>query len=541
MTQHPTAADLLAERLHAAGCRLAFGMPGGEVLHLIGALERAGIGFVLTRHETGAGFIAEGVWQRTGAPGILVATLGPGAMNAANVIANAWQDRVPLILLTGAVDADEAQSYTHQVMDHGRVFAAMSKGSLTLSAASADIVADRAVGLALAPRQGPVHVDVPIGVAEAPVARPGRVRRIAPPLPVVPAASAGFEEARRWLAEARRPIMLAGLDVLTEGAADAVRGFAEARGMAVVTTYKAKGVIPEDHPLCLGGAGLSPLADGVLLPLFREADLIVLAGYDPIEMRAGWREVWDPARQRVIDIAHVRNDHYMHQSTLGIEAAIAPTLAMLRRDLPAPLPAWPGGEPAAARASLARAFPETEDWGPAAVIAECRAAFPPETLASVDSGAHRILLSQMWRVAEPRALVQSTGLCTMGCALPLAIGMKRAAPDRPVVAFTGDAGLLMIAGELGTLADLGLPVTIVVFVDQSLALIEKKQRERQMPNSGVDFGRTDFVRLAEAFGGTGIAVRDRAALRQAVAAALARPTFTLIAAEIERGAYDGRI
>ncbi len=529
-----TAADLLAERLYAAGCRTAFGMPGGEVLHLIGALERAGIEFVLTRHETGAGFIAEGVWHRTGAPGILVATLGPGAMNAANVMANAWQDRVPLILLTGAVDADEAQSYTHQVMDHGAVFSAISKGSFTLTAGAADIVADRAVATALAPRPGPVHVDVPISVAETPVTRPPHTRLVAPGIPLAPAPSPDLDRARDWLAAAEQPVMLIGLDALDDG--PALRAFVESRGIPFVTTYKAKGVIPEDHPLCLGGAGLSPKADAILLPLFREADLVLLAGYDPMEMRVGWREVWDPSRQNVIDIAAERNTHYMHQSGLTILAQVGPTLATL-----ADVPVRTAWDVTATKAKLADAFPEGEDWGPAAVVAECRTAFPADTLASVDSGAHRILLSQMWRCSEARGLVQSTGLCTMGCAVPLAVGMKRASPERPVVAFTGDAGLLMIAGELGTLADLGLPVTIVVFVDQSLALIEKKQRERQMPNQGVDFGPTDFVKLAEAFGGTGVTVRDRPALRRAIEGALESDRFTIIAAEIDRRAYDGRI
>ena len=127
------AADLLARRLHEAGCRHAFGMPGGEVLTLVDALERAGIRFVLCHHETAAGFMAEGVWHRTGAPGILVATLGPGALNGVNVVGNAAQDRVPLLLLTGCVDADEALTYTHQVLDHQAVFRPLVKAGFRLT------------------------------------------------------------------------------------------------------------------------------------------------------------------------------------------------------------------------------------------------------------------------------------------------------------------------------------------------------------------------------------------------------------------------
>jgi len=127
------AADVLARRLYAAGCRYAFGMPGGEVLTLIDALENAGIQFVLTKHENAAGFMGEGVHHVDGAPAILVATVGPGAMNGVNVIANAEQDRVPLIVLTGCVDAAEAESYTHQVLDHRAVFEPITKATFTLN------------------------------------------------------------------------------------------------------------------------------------------------------------------------------------------------------------------------------------------------------------------------------------------------------------------------------------------------------------------------------------------------------------------------
>ena len=128
----------------------------------------------------------------------------------------------------------------------------------------------------------------------------------------------------------------------------------------------------------------------------------------------------------------------------------------------------------------------------------------------------------------------------MGPALPLAIGAKLAAPERPVIAFIGDAGLEMVLGELATLRDLALPVAVIVFVDASLALIELKQRGRGEPNSGVDFGATDFPAVARAMGGRGVAVADRQGLRNAIAEALAAETFSIIAADIGPRAYDGR-
>ncbi len=534
----PRAADLLAQHLFEAGCRHAFGMPGGEVLTLVDALESAGIAFHLAKHENSAGFMAEAVHHRDGAPAILVATLGPGAMNGINVVANALQDRVPMIVLTGCVDADEALTYTHQVMDHAQVYRSITKGSFMLTADGADIIADKAVSLANQARPGPVHIDVPISVADTRVSGIKR-RRLAKVAPVAPGAEC-LEKARRWVAEAERPLAIIGLDVLYDDSRCVVRAFLEHFNIPFLTTYKAKGVVPEDHPLCLGGAGLSPLADKHLVPLVEQADLVLCLGYDPIEMRPGWREIWDPETKRVIDISAVVNDHYMHQAGLNLVADTGATLEAIAKGNPAGK-TWPNGEPEQVKAALANAFPTDEDWGPAAIIAETRAVLPPETLATADSGAHRILLSQMWECSEARGLIQSSALCTMGCAVPMAIGLKMAEPDRPVISFSGDAGFLMVAGELSTAAELrGNPI-FLVFVDASLALIELKQRQRQMGNRGVDFDRHDFAALGRAFGGYGHTVRSRDDLRAALDQALKADKFTVIAAEIDRGGYDGRI
>ena len=531
------AADVLARRLHQAGCRHAFGLPGGEVLTVIDALERAGITFHLAKHENAAGFIGEGVHHVDGAPVILVATVGPGAVNGVNVVANAHQDRVPMIVLTGCVDAHEAETYSHQVLDHRAVFAPVTKATFTLTPEAADVVADKAVIAATEGRCGPVLIDVPIAVADAPATL--QTRRRGPMARAVPAPD-DLSTARDWLAGAERPLIVAGLDILYDDSAAELTALAKALGAPVITTYKAKGVIAEDHPLSLGGAGLSPLADSHLLPLVRQADVILAAGYDPIEMRTGWRAPWDATAQKVIDLGTSANMQYMHGATLNIVADTKATLAALCHGLP-PLRTWPGSEPAQTRTALTAAFPTNGDWGAAAVIATARAALPPETIATVDSGAHRILLSQIWTCPAPRRLLQSSGLCTMGCAVPLAIGAKLAAPDTPVVSFSGDAGFLMVAGELASATDYGVAPIFVVLVDASLALIELKQRQRQMPNTGVDFGRRDYAAIGRAFGGHGVTVRSRSELEQALTTALAADRFTVIAAEIPPRDYDGRI
>lgn len=539
----PTAAQILAERLHQAGCRYAFGIPGGEVLAVMDALAGAGIAFHLTKHENPAGFMAEGSHHVTGAPGILVATVGPGVANAVNVIANAEQDRVPLIVLTGCVDPAEAVGYTHQVFDHTALLEPVTKASFTLPDGAVDGVIDKALAIATEGRPGPVHIDVPISLATKaqPAPRPFRPARRGAMRPD----DGDLAAAAALLEAAERPILVAGLEVLAQGAEAAVADFARRFHVPVITTYKAKGVLPEDEPLALGGAGLSPLADKHLLPLVEMSDLILLAGYDPIEMRHGWCHPWDPAKAEIVEFTAAPHPHGVHETSVSfagdIGAGLAALGAVVKPAVVKPDGAWSNGAPAAAKAALDQAFRAEEDWGPAAVVDQVRKALPAEGIATVDSGAHRILLSQIWRCPRPRSLLQSSGLCTMGCALPLAMGAKLAAPERPVVAFVGDAGLEMVLGELATLRDLRLPLVIVVFVDASLALIELKQRNSGLTNLGVDFGATDFVRVAEALGGGGVEVDNRADLERAVKRGLAAETFTVVAAVIGPKAYDGRL
>ena len=534
-----TAAQLVAQRLYEAGCRHAFGIPGGEVLTVMEALKAAGLEFVLVKHENSGGFMAEGTFHVTGAPGVLLATVGPGVANAVNVIVNAEQDRVPLIFLTGCVDPAEAQTYNHQVFDHAALIGSVGKASFTLVDGAVDTIIDKAVSIAMDGRPGPVHIDISTAIAGREQPAEALTRRVMP-APVAPASGPDLDFARKLLRNAERPVLIAGVEVLEHDAADTVAAFARDFSIPAITTYKAKGVLPENDPLSLGGWGLSPLGDSHLLPLVETSDLILLAGYDPIEMRSSWVKAWDVEKTAVIEFSGVPNTHYVHQASLSFIGNVGAGIATLRKGVE-PHPVWSNGAPLETRKVLAEAFPTDEAWGPAAICDEVNRLLPDNAIASVDTGAHRILLSSVWRAKKPHTLIQSSALCTMGCALPLAMGAKLADPSRPVVAFTGDAGLEMILGELATLRDIRLPVVTVVFVDASLALIEMKQRASGMDNLGVDFGKTDFAAVACALGGNGVDVDNRSDLASAVSDGLTAGTFTVIAAHIDRTAYDGRI
>lgn len=535
-----TAAQLIARRLAEAGCTRAYGIPGGEVLTLMEAFYDAGIEFVLAKHENSAGFMAEGAWRVDAAPPVLIATIGPGITNAVNVIANAKLDRVPLIVISGAIDPKDRQRYTHQVVDHQAILRPVVKETFELVEGAADVIIDKAMSIAMDAPPGPVHIDVPIGLAgrEEPDASP--IRR-SPPVPNQPGNSEDLVSARHLLSGAERPLMLVGAEALEyKDTPDLVTALALDFSIPVITTYKAKGVFPEDDFLSLGAAGLSPLADKHLMPLIDRSDLMILIGYDPVEMRDSWVEPWDSMEKPVIEFTGSPNTHYVHMANVSLVGDLDAGLKTLAIKLTPNPESWLEGEPAQVRQALFEAFNAEEDWGPAAIGHEVRKHLPDDGIATIDTGAHRILLSQTWTCTRPHTLFQSVGFGTMGCALPLAIGAKLANPDRQVVAFTGDAGLEMVMGELATLRDLRLPIVIIVYVDHSLALIETKQRSRGLANLGVDFPGTDFTALARAMGGKGVTVQDRESLARAVQDGFAAETFTIISAVIGRQAYDGR-
>lgn len=444
-----------------------------------------------------------------------------------------------MIVITGCVDPADTVTYNHQVFDHRAVFSPICKESFTVPNGYVPQLIDKAVAIATEGRPGPVHLDLPIAVS-AQLHEFSRNEYRPLPAPVRPSQGINLDIAREWLSKADKPLMIVGVDAVNQNASQSVTEFAKKFGTPVISTYKAKGIISEDEALSLGGAGLSPLGDKTLMPLIEEADFILLVGYDPIEMRNGWRSIWNTAEKNVVEILVSPEYSYMHTSSIMFICDIAEGLEALSEQN-SNAETWIDNQPAIVKTEATSLYGQNDPWGPAAIAVTIRSSTPRDTVVTMDSGAHRILLSQVWETYEPHSVLQSSALCTMGCALPIAIGVKLASPQRQVIAFTGDGGLEMVLGELVTLRDLKLPVIIVVFVDASLALIEKKQREMNYQNAGVDMDETDFAVLANALGGRGITVENRDALEVAIKNALVSDVYTIIACKIPRGSYDGRI
>lgn len=534
-------ADLVAKTLANYGARLAFGMPGGEVITLIDALNAAGVRFVLARHETPAAIMAAGAAVASGGPGVLVTTVGPGLANAVNGIADASQEHVPLVVLSGVVDHAVRGRYTHQVLDQKALLRSVVKGCFEVEVEGAAAVVARAVELALSEPMGPVLIELSPGTAERLAAEgskartPPHVRRLD-----VDAHSGTIDWLQKTLASAERPLIVAGWTAVRLGGAAAVTAVAERFGCPVITTYKGKGLIPEHHPLSLGAAGLSPLADRHLLPLVAAADVVVLAGYDPIEMRPGWLDPFSDDAE-IVEVSPSRVDHGMHRVSTRIDGDVAVVLSAAAQARTAPTPVWPDCQIRRTREALSQAFALPTPWGPHAVIATLERHLPANSLVTVDSGAHRILLSQMMQFPAPQRLLQSAGFCTMGAALPLAIGAKCSQPERAVFAVVGDGGFEMGLGELATLRDQGLPVVVIVFQDESLALIELKQRQSDLKKAGVSLGRTPYEDVARAFGGRGTRVASRSELEATLRESLDSTVFSVIVCEIKASDYAGRI
>jgi acetolactate synthase-1/2/3 large subunit len=400
----------------------------------------------------------------------------------------------------------------------------------------------RAIRLAQRGPMGPVFVQLSPDTAGK--TAPDADRIVSPPkrlaATVSPDSEAVAEVADR-LQSAQRPLIIAGLEAAQDGCGEMLRKLMEGFGIPLISTYKAKGVVNEHHPLALGGAGLSPLADRHLLPLAKAADLVLLVGYDPIEMRPGWLDPF-AVEADVIEISAVPADHGMHAATMLVETAPAGFLAALLDRLPGgdTHGKWPEGAPAAARETLHAAFAPPPEWGPHTIFDVLQNDLVGEATITADSGAHRILLSQQMRIRRPFGLMQSAGYCTMGPAIPLAAGAKVAVPDRPVVAVLGDGGLEMFLGELATLRDQNIPVIIVVLQDESLALIELKQAQAGLERRGVGLGRTKFEDVAAAFGGSGWRVKSRQEFQAALAEASGLKHFSIIVCEIQVKDYAGK-
>ncbi|MSP49369.1 MAG: thiamine pyrophosphate-binding protein [Alphaproteobacteria bacterium] len=529
-----TVADAIAATLKAYGAEFAFGIPGNDVLELIRACEEAGIRFVLAKSEPSAAFMADAVWQVSGRPAVLIPALGPGLANAISGIAGALQERSAIVVLAGEMTTRLMGIYTHQVFDHVALAAPVTKLAATLNPGRAAQQTAKALDVALTYPAGPVLLNCPADLSRADSGEPAQ----APPrrLPTT-LDEAATQTGRALIRAARRPLALVGRGALRAGVAEPLLAFVEAWGMPVLTTYKAKGALDERHRLALGSLGLSPIVDAVTTELVGAADLLVLVGFDPIELRDAWIDAW-PADRAVLSLDWGPLPHRMFPAGTEVHGELPSLLARLTGG--PPVATWPAETLGAHRskvAEIARPRMPAAGISPAALFKAVSDRVRPDWLLTVDVGAHRILANHAILCRTPGQLLQSNGLGHMGYALPAAIGAALAKPGSPVVALIGDGSLLMSLGDLAVAAEHALPIVVVVLDDQALALIKLKQAKMQMAPRAVDFAGPRFDILAKGFGIDGTRVESQAEFERAFDAALETKRPTVIDAIVDPSEY----
>lgn len=531
-----TVADLVVAQLLGAGVRTLFGVPGGgSNLDLIAAAGRAGLPFVLTSTETAGAIAALAQAEVTGATGACLTTLGPGATSVVNGVACAFLERAPIVVFTDSQPAP----FDHQRIDHAALMGPITKWSGSLRSDSVLQVLVPALHTAVHGRPGPVHVDCPGNVAASTLTE--GLRPSDSPTRVLARRSAGSlrsrgsltAPARDLLAAARKPLLLVGLGARGAADAAAIRSVCSARHVPAMVTYKAKGVVPDDHPWFAGVFTNATIEQRMI----DECDLLIGIGLDPVELipRAWKREQpivycgpWPVEDEHIPFAAQFVTN--VATAVKEVEALLAPTLwdsHQVRRHLDEQL----------------RQIDLPADGLSSQRVVQIAAARLAATVGrvTVDAGAHMFPATMLWPVSCPNGMLLSNGLSTMGFALPAAIGAALLDRERPVVALTGDGGLLMCAGELLTAAREKLRIITIVFSDASLSLIEIKQQARRQEPAGVALGAIDWRALAGSFGVRSWVATTEAELDRAACEALACDRPTLIEVKIDRSNYGATL
>src|SRR6187397_696367 len=273
-------ADLIVATLRANGVARGFGIPSGNVLPLMEAMRKGGVEFVLTAHEGSAGFAADVTGRMTGAPGLCIATLGPGATNLATGIGSAYLDRSPMIAITCNLNSDQLGRRIQMWIDHHALFAPITKASFQLEKGKTAETVNEAIRIALSEPCGPVHLDLPEDVALAPAREDAAGMKA--PSKVGHAPDAAIATAGELIAKAKRPIAVLGSSAMRMARPELLRQVIERHNLPFATTTMAKGMIDEDHPLSIGVIERS--CRQIQRKVLRSADLIVGLGYDTVEV-----------------------------------------------------------------------------------------------------------------------------------------------------------------------------------------------------------------------------------------------------------------
>jgi acetolactate synthase I/II/III large subunit len=503
-------AEAVVTALQSEQTEFIFGIPGTQNLPLLDAIRATNsIRFILTRHEQGAGFMCYGYARVSGKPGIVTATEGPGATNLATPIAAAHKGNVPIIALSGAAEPPMHERDSSQDIDQRALFTPITRWSAnTPSANKLPEMMQRAFRASLGVPPGPVHIDASrqmlMNEVSSVDAEPASYRSTS-----VPACSASdIDRAYDLLSRSERPVILTGIEMIEEGVVDDLIRLVEMLGLPVVTNEDHLDAFPSTHAQSLGALGRS--AWGPTLSAVREADLVLVVGgrLDSATTQMSFDII--PRDARIVFntkyVAQVGNVFPVAHASAGSVASFVDGLSErvassnLRKE-------WldtRAVRDAARQWREARQDPNAVPANVPSVTRVARDILDDDAIVCLDAGNATKHVRAHWDTYTPRTFFVSDDWGSVGCAFPMAIGAKLAAPDRQVVAMVGDMGFGCNLAELETCLREDIPVVTVVFNDHGLGNEKAFQRERHGGRYfAVDYAPLDFGAIARSFGAHG--------------------------------------
>ncbi|HIB1931020.1 TPA: acetolactate synthase AlsS [Enterococcus faecium] len=484
-----------------------FGIPGAKIDGVFNELEDQGPELIVTRHEQNAAFMAQAIGRITGEPGVVIATSGPGASNLVTGLVTATAEGDPVLAIAGQVKRSDLLKLTHQSMNNAALFQPITKYSAEIQDPEtiSEVIAN-AYRMAKSSKKGASFISIPQDVVDAPVQ--GNVIK---PLSDPKLGSASADDIRylaERIREAKLPVLLVGMRGSSEKETLAIRQLVEKTALPVVETFQAAGVISRElEAHFFGRVGLFRNQPGDML--LKRSDLVIAIGYDPIEYEArNWNAEKD-ARIIVIDEAPAEIDPFM-QPERELIGDISATLDLLTGSLEPQQVSEDAKEYLASlqakltERDIVQSKGEAGILHPLEVINTLQSKVTDDMTVTVDVGSHYIWMARHFRSYEPRHLLFSNGMQTLGVALPWAISAALVRPNTQIVSVSGDGGFLFSAQDLETAVRKKLNIVHLIWNDGHYNMVEFQEKMKYQRASGVNFGPVDFVKYAEAFGAKGI-------------------------------------
>lgn len=514
-----TAADIVIDTLKNNGVEYVFGIPGAKIDYLFNALIDDGPELIVTRHEQNAAMMAQGIGRLTGKPGIVLVTSGPGVSNLTTGLLTATSEGDPVLALGGQVKRNDLLRLTHQSIDNAALLKYSSKYSEEVQdPESLSEVMTNAIRIATSGKNGASFISIPQDVISSPVESKAISLCQKPNLGVP--SEQDINDVIEAIKNASFPVLLAGMRSSSADETNAICKLVERTNLPVVETFQGAGVISrelENHFFGRVGLFRNQVGDELL----RKSDLVVTIGYDPIEYEASnWNKELET---QIINIDEVQAEitNYM-QPKKELIGNIAKTIEMISEKVDEPFinqQHLDELEQLRTHIDEETGIKATHEEGilhPVEIIESMQKVLTDDTTVTVDVGSHYIWMARNFRSYNPRHLLFSNGMQTLGVALPWAISAALVRPNTQVVSVAGDGGFLFSSQDLETAVRKNLNIIQLIWNDGKYNMVEFQEEMKYKRSSGVDFGPVDFVKYAESFGAKGLRVTNQEELEAAI-------------------------